>query len=39
MKIKWISSIEEIPDMAFESERILVTKFFEGTLEILPISQ
>lgn len=39
LEVKWISSIKEIPDMAFESERVLATKFFEGTLEILPISQ
>lgn len=36
-ELRWLSSVEDLPDMAFDSDRHIVGRFFAGTLPPMPI--
>ncbi len=38
-ELQWVSSVEDLPDMAFDSDRYIVGRFLEGDLRPMPVER
>ena len=38
-ELKWVSSVEDLPAMAFDSDRDIVGRFFDGDLRSMPVDR